>query len=137
MGVFERFGKLPDDMQALVDVQIFAMLPQQEVESNCPSIMIKYQGRAEFGLLVVTNFHNAGMIYPLQDLKFSCRMPSEDLTRLFCCCGGEGVDPKPQWEFPRLCRGGSKSLTYPAVDTAAPSTKLRIASRQAHEEGFD
>jgi DNA-binding transcriptional LysR family regulator len=45
--------------------------------------------------------------------------------------------PKPQWEFPRLCRGGSKSLTYPAVDTAAPSTKLRIASRQAHEEGFD
>src|ERR1700730_1081573 len=43
---------------------------------------------------------------------------------------------KPQWEFPRLCRGGSKSLTYPAVDTAAPSTKLRIASRQAHEEGF-
>ena len=43
--------------------------------------------------------------------------------------------PKPQWEFPRLCRGGSKSLTYPAVDTAAPSTKLRIVSRQAHEEG--
>ena len=35
--------------------------------------------------------------------------------------------PKPQWEFPRLCRGGSKSLTYPAVDTAAPSTKLQIA----------
>jgi YD repeat-containing protein len=42
---------------------------------------------------------------------------------------------KPQWEFPRLCRGGSKSLTYPAVDTAAPSTKLRIVSHQAHEEG--
>jgi hypothetical protein len=37
--------------------------------------------------------------------------------------------PKPQWEFPRLCRGGSKSLTYPAVDTAAPSTKLRMVSR--------
>jgi hypothetical protein len=36
---------------------------------------------------------------------------------------------KPQWEFPRLCRGGSKSLTYPAVDTAAPSTKLRIPQR--------
>src|ERR1700738_821336 len=36
---------------------------------------------------------------------------------------------KPQWEFPRLCRGGSKSLTYPAVDTAAPSTKLRMVSR--------
>jgi hypothetical protein len=42
---------------------------------------------------------------------------------------------KPQWEFPRLCRGGSKSLTYPAVHTAAPSTKLRIVSHQAHEEG--
>src|ERR1700730_1560636 len=42
-----------------------------------------------------------------------------------------------QWKSPRPCRGGSKSLTYPAVDTAAPSTKLRIASRQAHEEGFD
>jgi colanic acid biosynthesis protein WcaH len=27
---------------------------------------------------------------------------------------------KPTWEFPRLCRGGSKSLTYPAVDAPAP-----------------
>jgi hypothetical protein len=44
--------------------------------------------------------------------------------------------PKPQWEFPRLCRGGSKSLTYPAVDTVGPSTKLRIVSSQAHEEEF-
>ena len=43
---------------------------------------------------------------------------------------------KPQWEFPRLCRGGSKSLTYPAVDTVGPSTKLRIVSSQAHEEEF-
>jgi hypothetical protein len=44
---------------------------------------------------------------------------------------------KPQWEFPRLCRGGSKSLTYPAVDTASLSAKLRIVSRQAHEEECD
>jgi hypothetical protein len=44
--------------------------------------------------------------------------------------------PKPQWEFPRLCRGGSKSLTYPAVDTVGLSTKLRIVSSQAHEEEF-
>ena len=43
---------------------------------------------------------------------------------------------KPQWEFPRLCRGGSKSLTYPAVDTVGPSTKLRIVSSQAYEEEF-
>src|ERR1700730_638532 len=55
----------------------------------------------------------------------------------FRVCRGRAGKAKPQWEFPRLCRGGSKSLTYPAVDTAAPSTKLRIASRQAHEEGFD
>ena len=41
---------------------------------------------------------------------------------------------KPQWEFPRLC-GGSKSLTYPAVDTAGLSAKL--VSRQAHEEECD
>ena len=46
-------------------------------------------------------------------------------------------NPKPQWEFPRLCRGGSKSLTYPAVDTAGLSAKLRIVSRQAHEEECD
>jgi hypothetical protein len=42
---------------------------------------------------------------------------------------------KPTREFPRLCRGGSKSLTYPVVDTAAPSTKLRIVSRQAQWRG--
>ena len=44
---------------------------------------------------------------------------------------------EPQWEFPRLCRGGSKSLTYPAVDTAGLSAKRRIVSRQAHEEECD
>ena len=27
-------------------------------------------------------------------------------------------ESKPKWEFPRLCRGGSKSLTYPGVDAA-------------------
>src|ERR1700738_3219788 len=43
--------------------------------------------------------------------------------------------PKPQWEFPRLCRGGSKSLTYPAVDTVGPSTRLRIVSRQSTRKG--
>src|SRR4051812_3500773 len=93
MGVFECFGKLPDNMQALVDVQIFALLPQQEVETNCLSIMIKYQGRAEFGLLVVTNFQDAGVIYALQNLKLSCRMPNEGLAGLFGCWRGESVDP--------------------------------------------
>src|SRR5262249_32953322 len=39
-------------------------------------------------------------------------------------------------EIPRLCRGGSKSLTVPEVGRAVcdrPSTKLCLASRQAHE----
>src|SRR5437763_15406906 len=93
MGVFERLGKLPDDMQALIDVKIFALLAQQEVESNCLSIMIKYQGWAEFGLLVVTNFQDTGVINPLQDLKLSCCMPNEGLACLFCCCGSKSVDP--------------------------------------------
>jgi hypothetical protein len=31
---------------------------------------------------------------------------------------------KPKWEFPRLCRGGSKSLTYPGVDAPGPSPRL-------------
>jgi hypothetical protein len=41
--------------------------------------------------------------------------------------------PKPIREFPRLCRGGSKSLTYTGVGSAGPSTRLRIMSREAHE----
>jgi WD40 repeat protein len=32
--------------------------------------------------------------------------------------------PKPQWEFPRLCRGGSKSLTFQEVESTGPSLKL-------------
>ena len=28
--------------------------------------------------------------------------------------------PKPQWEFPRLCRGGSKSLTFQEVESTGP-----------------
>jgi hypothetical protein len=51
--------------------------------------------------------------------------------------GKVGRGSKPQWEFPRLCRGGRKSLTYPAVDTAGLSAKLRIVSRQTHEEECD
>ena len=34
-----------------------------------------------------------------------------------------GPAPKPTREFPRLCRGGSKSLTYPAVNSLGPSTR--------------
>ena len=29
--------------------------------------------------------------------------------------GMKGERAKPKWEFPRLCRGGSKSLTYQEV----------------------
>jgi Tfp pilus assembly protein PilF len=45
--------------------------------------------------------------------------------------GHAAAGAKTKWEFPRLCRGGSKSLTYPGVGSLGPST--RIASRQAHE----
>ena len=41
--------------------------------------------------------------------------------------------PKPTREFPRLCRGGSKSLTYPEVGSLGPWTGLQTVSRQAHE----
>src|ERR1700731_1992239 len=40
---------------------------------------------------------------------------------------------KPTREFPRLCRGGSKSLTYPEVGSFGPWTGPKTVSRQAHE----
>ena len=42
--------------------------------------------------------------------------------------------PKPTWEFPRLCRGGSKSLTYPAVDAARSIAATRRAAQ--HTKGI-
>ena len=36
-----------------------------------------------------------------------------------------------QGEFPRLCRGGSSSLTFPGVFSGHPSMKLRFVSRQS------
>jgi hypothetical protein len=42
---------------------------------------------------------------------------------------------KPKWEFPRLCRGGSKSLTYPGVGSLAPPMRRRLVSRQATRKG--
>jgi predicted nuclease of predicted toxin-antitoxin system len=36
-----------------------------------------------------------------------------------------------KWEFPRLCRGGSRSLTFSGVVPGCPPTKLRIVSRQS------
>jgi hypothetical protein len=38
-----------------------------------------------------------------------------------------GPSAKPKWEFPRLCRGGSKSLTYPGVDAHRRDSKSRAA----------
>ena len=35
------------------------------------------------------------------------------------------------WEFPRLCRGGSRSLTFAGVCLGHPLMKLRIVSRQS------
>jgi hypothetical protein len=35
------------------------------------------------------------------------------------------------WEFPRLCRGGSRSLTFQGVVCGHPSMKLRFVSRQS------
>jgi putative transposase len=35
------------------------------------------------------------------------------------------------WEFPRLCRGGSRSLMFPRVCPGYPLMKLRIVSRQS------
>ena len=34
-------------------------------------------------------------------------------------------------EFPRLCRGGSRSLTFQGVVSGHPSMKLRFVSRQS------
>ena len=39
--------------------------------------------------------------------------------------------PLIPWEFPRLCRGGSRSLTFPGVVSSHPSMKLRFVSRQS------
>src|ERR1039458_1561072 len=36
-----------------------------------------------------------------------------------------------QWEFPRLCRGGSRSLTFQGVVSGHPSMKLPFVSRQS------
>jgi len=36
-----------------------------------------------------------------------------------------------QWEFPRLCRGGSRSLTFQGVVSGHPLMKLRFVSRQS------
>ena len=37
------------------------------------------------------------------------------------------------WEFPRLCRGGSNSLTIPAVAPHASTDETLNLARQAHE----
>jgi len=36
-------------------------------------------------------------------------------------------------EIPRLCRGGSKCLTFPAVAPQAPIDETSSGSRQAHK----
>src|SRR6516165_9859725 len=42
--------------------------------------------------------------------------------------------PKLAKEIPRLCRGGSKSLTFPAVARQAPIDETSGVSRQAHAQ---
>ena len=46
----------------------------------------------------------------------------------------QGQDsPLISWEFPRLCRGGSNSLTIPAVVPHGSTEETLNVSRQAHE----
>ena len=37
---------------------------------------------------------------------------------------------KPKWEFPRLCRGGSKSLTYPGVEAPRSIAATRLTAKR-------
>ena len=44
------------------------------------------------------------------------------------------TNPKLAREIPRLCRGGSKCLTFPAVAPQAPIDETLSVSRQAHTQ---
>ena len=43
---------------------------------------------------------------------------------------GQRQNPKPKWEFPRLCRGGSKSLTYPGVEAPRSIAATRLTAKR-------
>jgi hypothetical protein len=47
---------------------------------------------------------------------------------------GFGSETKLTKEIPRLCRGGSKRLTFPAVAPQASIGETSSVSRQAHEQ---
>ena len=63
---------------------------------------------------------------PTQEEGFRPQGPAQLAT-------GDGA-PKPKWEFPRLCRGGSKSLTYPGVEAPRSIAATRRAAK--HTKGI-
>ena len=71
---------------------------------------------------VIRSLLNAGLVdeipAPIDDADLAWRT-GED---------GSALIP---WEFPRLCRGGSRSLTFPGVFSGHPSMKLRFVSCQS------
>jgi hypothetical protein len=69
----------------------------------------------------------ARLLQPL-DERDNARPPSASSSASLA-----SASSKPKWEFPRLCRGGSKSLTYPGVDTPWSIDGTRMPSRRAHE----
>ena len=49
------------------------------------------------------------------------------------CEAAQDYQPLITREIPRLCRGGSKSLTVPAIAPQARTDETLNASREAHE----
>jgi len=97
------------------------LLPQRKVWENKKGIDAAHgEGQAEHGQLGdqrggppgdYVNAREELQVIDATARAKKCKMPDDWQT-------------KPKWEFPRLCRGGSKSLTYPGVDAPGPSPRL-------------
>ena len=113
VGVLQGLGEVAHDLEALVDAEKLAHLAQKEVETDRLGVVVEDERWPEFGVLVVLDLDDAGVVNAFEDLKLALRLADQRLAGIGGGGSGHGVDANAPADgvhrgvraFPVLVRG--------------------------------
>jgi hypothetical protein len=112
VGVLQRLRDVAHQLQALRDREVLAVVAQQVIQAYGLGVVIEDQGRAEFGLLVVLDLQDAGVVDAFEDLELAARLANARGADLRARRGGHRVDAHPA-----VHRVDADVLGFPVLET--------------------